>query len=69
MDDPGVAGFSGAPVFRLPSVHTGGVRVGQGAFQCVGLVHGTFSDDTGGKFAAVVPAKFIAETVRKAVTR
>ena len=69
LDDPSVAGFSGAPVFRLPVIRMGGVGMGQGAFQCVGLVHGTFSDDTGGKFAAVVPAKFIAETVRKAVTR
>ena len=33
---------------------------------CVGLVHGTISDNTGGKLAAVVPAHFIVETIRLA---
>lgn len=69
LDDPSVAGFSGAPVFRLPRVRMGGLSSGQGAFECVGLVHGTFNDKTGGKFAAVVPAKFVAETVSRAAAQ
>lgn len=64
LDDPSVAGFSGAPVFKLPSVKVGAMSSGQGAFECVGIVHGTFNDPTGGKFAAILPAFYIAETIR-----
>lgn len=67
LDDPSVAGFSGAPVFRLPHIRVGGIRSPQGPFQCVGIIHGTFKDKTGGKFAAVIPAFYIAETIRMAV--
>lgn len=66
LDDPSVAGFSGAPVFRLPSIRMGGIRSPQGAFQCVGVIHGTFNDKTGGKFAAVIPSSYVAETIRMA---
>lgn len=69
LDDPSVAGFSGAPVFRLPSVRIGVMASGQGPFECVGLVHGTFNDPTGGKFAAIVPAKFVAETIALAASK
>ena len=63
LDDPSTAGFSGAPLFALPEVSLGGVDFGTGPFACTGLVHGTFSDPTGGKFAAVVPSWFIVETI------
>ena len=65
-DSPSVGGFSGAPAF-YPDVYTD-----QGAFRTfkarfvVGLVHGTLSDATGGKFALLVPEKFIYETILKA---
>ena len=63
LEDPSVSGFSGALVAKLPSVCVGVMRSGQGAFQCVGLVHGTFNDPTGGKFAAIVPGSRVKETV------
>ena len=66
LDDPSVAGFSGAPVFRLPRIRVGNISVSQGPFLCVGLVHGTFNDPTGGKFAAIVPSSFIHEAVELA---
>ncbi len=65
LDDPSVAGFSGAPVFKLPFVRVGAMSSGQGAFECVGIVHGTFNDPTGGKFAAILPAFYITETISK----
>jgi len=69
LEDPSVAGFSGAPVLKLSKVTIGVMSSGQGAFECVGLVHGTISDDTGGKFAAIVPGKYIRETIELAVKR
>ncbi len=69
LDDPSVAGFSGAPVFKLSSVKIGVMSSGQGAFNCVGIVHGTFNDPTGGKFAAILPAFYIAETIDMAHTK
>ncbi|MBI2017199.1 MAG: trypsin-like peptidase domain-containing protein, partial [Candidatus Rokubacteria bacterium] len=63
--DPSVGGFSGAPVFdtRLPhSTGNIGLSVQIGAEpRIVGLVHGTLSDNTGGKFGAIVPAFIIVE--------
>jgi hypothetical protein len=32
----------------------------------VGLMHGTLSDNTGGKFAAVVPSTFVTPTLEAA---
>jgi hypothetical protein len=66
LDDPSVAGFSGAPVFRLPRIRVGNISVSQGPFSCVGLVHGTFNDPTGGKFAAIVPSSFVRQAVELA---
>lgn len=63
LDDPSVAGFSGAPVYALSEVSYGGVAFGTGPFACLGLVHGTLSDKTGGKFAAIVPSYFILDII------
>jgi hypothetical protein len=69
LDDPSVQGFSGAPVYALSEVSLGGVAFGTGRFACVGLVHGTLSDNTGGKFAAIVPAYFIIQTIERFETK
>lgn len=34
---------------------------------CLGIVHGTISDNTGGKMAAVTPSIYILETIDKAM--
>jgi len=65
LDDPSVQGFSGAPVYALSDVNFGGIGFKTGRFACVGLVHGTLHDNTGGKFAAVVPAYYIIQTIEK----
>jgi hypothetical protein len=67
LDNPSIGGFSGAPVFLLPSAHAqgGGLVFSAGTF-CVGLVHGTLSDSTGGKLAAIVPVAFITEVLEQA---
>lgn len=67
LDNPSIGGFSGAPIFETPGAHSsqGGLVIG-GRLACVGLIHGTISDDTGGKLGAVVPSAFIIETMDKA---
>ena len=67
LQDPSVGGFSGAPVFLKPGTFMKGTSVDvRRSFQYLGLVHGTISDKTGGKFAAVTPAEFILEALRQA---
>ena len=70
LDNPSIGGFSGAPIFEMPGAHSsqGGLVIG-GRLACVGLIHGTISDDTGGKLGAVVPSAFIVETIDKARIR
>lgn len=68
LDNPSIGGFSGAPVLMLP-----GTVVSRDSFGftppigfCMGLVHGTIGDGTGGKLAAVVPVAYITQTLEKA---
>ena len=65
LDDPSVAGFSGAPVYAMNGVHLGAGASESGKFACIGIVHCTILDNTGGKFAAIVPSWFILQTIEK----
>lgn len=70
LDSPSVGGFSGAPVFVLPAVYSkGSSMVFSSAMYCVGMVHGTIHDETGGKFAAIVPAAHIGELLQAVYSR
>lgn len=70
LDKPSVGGFSGGPVFLMPGPFaSGGALVFTevpAQTLVVGLVHGTFFDNTGGKLAAIVPSKFIRDTILQA---
>ena len=64
LEDPSVQGYSGAPVYTLTQKDLGGgITIQGGLFSCIGLVHGTIRDDTGGKLALIVPSYFIVETI------
>lgn len=72
LDNPSIAGFSGAPVFLFPKPYTSGAALAfpdptKFPLKCVGLVHGTIYDDTGGKMAAITPSVYILETIDKAI--
>ena len=68
LDSPSVGGFSGSPVFIISGIYTKGyAMVSFNKTTCYGLVHGTISDNTGGKFAVVVPSKYIFDILNKAV--
>lgn len=67
LDSPSVGGFSGAPVFVLPAAFSKGSGIAFSSTTLfVGLVHGTLSDSTGGKFAVVVPSAFVTQTIDRA---
>lgn len=65
LQDPSVAGFSGAPVFDAGQPRTEGSKliVQPREPRFVGVMHATLSDNTGGKFAAVVPASVVLELI------
>ena len=63
LDDPSVNGFSGGPVLELPQqIGTLDKTIWVTGQRVVGLVHGSISDKIGG-FAAIVPSRFIKETI------
>lgn len=69
LEDPSIQGYSGGPVFDISVYELGGIQSKGSGTKLWGLVHGTRSDQTGGKLAMVVPSYFILETIQKAVTK
>lgn len=66
LDSPSIGGFSGAPVLRLPGTYTrGSSLVFSSGVRCVGIVHGTISDNTGGKMAAITPAAIVVQLLEE----
>lgn len=58
LDKPSIQGMSGGPVYisiSIPMVLTMGKTL------LVGIIHGTYPDNTGGKLAAISPAYFLLE--------
>jgi hypothetical protein len=67
LDSPSIGGYSDAPVFYTPGTYMkGNALIASKRITCVGIVHGTISDKTGGKMAAIHPAALILETLEKA---
>jgi hypothetical protein len=64
LQDPSIGGFSGAPVFEnaLQQTSKGWNLISAGP-RLVGLVHGTLSDDTGGKLGAITPSYQLHELI------
>ena len=65
LESPSVGGYSGAPCFDISIYKLGAATATGSGTLCYGLMHGTISDATGGKLAAVTPAFFIVDTVKK----
>lgn len=67
LEDPSVQGYSGAPIFDLAEPVTGAsfyLPSGR-PLSCLGIVSSTFSDNTGGKMAGVVPTNCILDLIKK----
>lgn len=69
VQDPSTGGFSGAPIFDISHHVMEPAAKPDNGTRLYGLIHGTISDDTGGKLGAVVPSYYILETLRLAKTR
>lgn len=65
LQDPSIGGYSGAPVF-IVEAHRFGNKILKGfdANSCIGIIHGTVSDATGGKLGLVTPAKYVYDLIK-----
>lgn len=61
LENPSVGGYSGCPVFDLGYMIVGAMTTTKDKTRCYGVMHGTVSDETGGKLAAVTPAFYLPE--------
>ena len=63
-ENPSIGGYSGAPCFDVSIYKLGAMTSTGNGTKCYGIMHGTLSDQTGGKLAAVVPSKFILDLIK-----
>ncbi len=60
LELPSIGGYSGGPMFDLGYIISGMMTQTTGKTILHGLVHGTISDPTGGKLAAITPCKYLS---------
>lgn len=60
LENPSVGGYSGGPVFDLGYMIVGLMTQQKEKTMCHGFMHGTLSDDTGGKLALVTPSCYLS---------
>ena len=63
LENPSMGGYSGCPVFDLGYMIVGAMTTTKDKTRCYGIMHGTISDNTGGKLAAVTPAFYLAQLI------
>jgi hypothetical protein len=61
LENPSMGGYSGCPVFDLGYMVVGAMTTTKEKTMCYGIMHGTVSDKTGGKLAAVTPAHYLRD--------
>jgi S1-C subfamily serine protease len=59
LELPSIGGYSGGPTFDLGYVISGNITSTKQNTKLHGIVHGTISDETGGKLAAITPCKYL----------
>lgn len=59
LELPSIGGYSGGPTFDLGYVISGGMTSTKEHTILHGIVHGTITDLTGGKLAAITPCKYL----------
>ncbi len=69
LEDPSIMGYSGGPVFDISIYKLGALTSAGLGTKLLGIMHGTLSDSTGGKLAAVVPSYFIIDTIKLALSK
>lgn len=63
MENPSVGGYSGGPVFDLGYEKIGCAMTTKEMTQMHGIIHGTMSDNTGGKIALVTPMYYLIDLI------
>lgn len=61
LENPSMGGYSGCPVFDLGYMVVGSMTNTKERTRCYGIMHGTVSDITGGKLAAVTPSHYLRD--------
>jgi hypothetical protein len=61
LENPSMGSYSGCPVFDLGYMIVGGMITTKEKIMCYGIMHGTVSDATGGKLAAVTPCHYLRD--------
>jgi len=59
LELPSMGGYSGAPLFDLGYLISGAMTTRKEKTVLHGIIHGTISDPTGGKLAAITPCKYL----------
>ncbi len=59
LELPSIGGYSGGPLFDLGYLISGGMTTTKENTILHGIVHGTISDPTGGKLAAITPCSYL----------
>ncbi len=63
MENPACGGYSGGPVMDLSYFQRECVTMTGGGTKCHGIIHGTISDQTGGKIALVTPCFYLRDLI------
>ena len=63
LENPSVGGYSGGPVLDLGYSTNGVMTIKKEKTVCHGIMHGTMSDNTGGKIALVTPAYYLQDII------
>lgn len=63
LENPSVGGYSGCPIFDLGIMKKGVITSSQGPTRLIGIMHGTLSDNTGGKIAVFSPALYLKDLI------
>ena len=61
LENPSMGGYSGGPVFDLGYSTNGLITMTKEKTWCLGFIHGTMSDKTGGKIALVTPSFYLKD--------
>lgn len=63
LENPSVGGYSGGPVFDMGYEKMGCATATKEKTVLHGIVHGTMSDETGGKIALITPMLYIKDLI------
>jgi len=63
LENPSMGGYSGCPVLDLGYSNNGVISITKEKTICHGIMHGTMSDNTGGKIALVTPSFYLKDLI------